>query len=72
MDSLDDEEVVIDNEDHRDNEAGEGQKDDIGHVLHAINAVLKTAGYKKAFLCHPAPNAKCWWKIDENSVDPDE
>ena len=31
------------------NEPSESQKDDIAHVLHRINAVLKTAGYKKTF-----------------------
>ena len=49
LDSPDNEEVVVHDYCHGDNEAGEGQKDDIGHVLHGINAVLKTAGYKKTF-----------------------
>jgi hypothetical protein len=49
VDSPDNEEEVVHDDCHGDNEAGEGEKDDIGHVLHRINAVLKTEGYKKTF-----------------------
>ena len=49
--------MVIEYEGHGDDEAGEGQKEDIAHVLRSINAILKTAGYKKTFQRHSAPIA---------------
>ena len=49
VDSPDYEKVIIYDEDHEDNKAGEGQKEDITHILHGVDAVLKTASQQKTF-----------------------
>ena len=49
VDSPDYDKVIIYDEDHEDNKAGEGHKEDITHILHGVDAVLKTASQQKTF-----------------------